>query len=99
MQRSLVVSFSDFGSDPRIDRQIDFLRARYRVMAAGFGPPSYEDIEYIELEHVSTLPARCGGKGLETARTGDDYRLAASVRSTMCLSPDSSRSQFSSSRA
>jgi hypothetical protein len=44
---------SDLGSDPRVDRQIDFLRTEHRVVAAGFGPSAYDDVEFIELERVT----------------------------------------------
>jgi Glycosyltransferase Family 4 len=50
---ALVISLSDLGSDPRVDRQIDFLRAEYRVVAAGFGPSAYDDVEFIELQRVA----------------------------------------------
>jgi hypothetical protein len=50
---ALVISLSDLGSDPRVDRQIDFLRAEHRVVAAGFGPSAYDDVEFIELERVT----------------------------------------------
>ena len=46
----LVISLSDLGSDPRVDRQIDFLREGHRVIVAGFGPPAYDDVEFVELE-------------------------------------------------
>lgn len=49
MATVLVISLSDLGSDPRVDRQIDFLRAEHRVVAAGFGPSAYDDVEFIEL--------------------------------------------------
>jgi glycosyltransferase involved in cell wall biosynthesis len=52
MATVLVISLSDLGSDPRVDRQIDFLREDHRVIAVGFGPPSYEDIDFVELERV-----------------------------------------------
>jgi glycosyltransferase involved in cell wall biosynthesis len=45
----LVISLSDLGRDPRVDRQIDFLRAEHHVIAAGLGPPAYDDVEFIEL--------------------------------------------------
>jgi glycosyltransferase involved in cell wall biosynthesis len=52
MAAVLVISLSDFGTDPRVDRQIDFLRAEHRVLAAGFGRPAYGDVEFIELERA-----------------------------------------------
>jgi hypothetical protein len=52
--RVLVLSFSDLASDPRVDRQLVALAARYEVVAAGLKPPRHEVAEFIEL----TLPAR-----------------------------------------
>jgi glycosyltransferase involved in cell wall biosynthesis len=46
----LVIALSDLGSDPRVDRQIDFLRGVHRVTAAGFGPSRYEDVRHVALE-------------------------------------------------
>jgi glycosyltransferase involved in cell wall biosynthesis len=45
----LVISLSDLGRDPRVDRQIDFLRGEHRVIAAGLGPPADGDLEYVDL--------------------------------------------------
>jgi glycosyltransferase involved in cell wall biosynthesis len=55
MATILVVSLSDFGTDPRVDRQIDFLRGDHHVIAAGFGPPIYDDVDFVELD-VAKLP-------------------------------------------
>ena len=52
MATVLVISLSDLASDPRVDRQIDFLRAEHLVIAAGFGPPAYDDVEFVELALV-----------------------------------------------
>lgn len=49
MSRVLVISFSDLASDPRVDRQIRFLRSRYRVVAAGLEPPRHDVEEFIEI--------------------------------------------------
>ena len=46
---ALVISFSDLASDPRVDRQIRFLRSRYKVVAAGLGPSRYSDVEFIDI--------------------------------------------------
>jgi hypothetical protein len=58
----LVISLSDLGSDPRVDRQIGFLRGDHRVIAAGLGPPAYENVEYLELGRAASdreqAPAR-----------------------------------------
>ncbi len=49
MATVLVISLSDLGKDPRVDRQIDFLRGEHRVIAAGLGPPAHQDVEYVPL--------------------------------------------------
>jgi hypothetical protein len=54
----LVNSLSDLGRDPRVDRQIDFLRSEHQVIAAGLGRPAQQDVDYIELG-----PAGAGGAG------------------------------------
>jgi glycosyltransferase involved in cell wall biosynthesis len=55
----LVISLSGLGSDPRVDRQIDFLREDHRVIAAAFGPPEYGDVEFVELGGADlSAPAR-----------------------------------------
>jgi glycosyltransferase involved in cell wall biosynthesis len=46
----LVISLSDLTSDPRVDRQIEFLRGTHRVIAAGLGPPAYDDVDYVALD-------------------------------------------------
>ena len=53
MTTALVISFTDLASDPRVDRQIRFLRTRYKVVAAGLGPSRYSDVEFID---ISTPP-------------------------------------------
>src|SRR5215203_1042990 len=52
MATVLVISLSDLGTDPRVDRQIDFLRAEHSVVAAGFGPPAYDDVQFVELQRA-----------------------------------------------
>jgi glycosyltransferase involved in cell wall biosynthesis len=65
----LVISLSDLASDPRVDRQIDFLRGQHRVIAAGFGRPAYEDVEYLELERADLpAPAREADRAVRVAR-------------------------------
>src|SRR5215207_8522628 len=65
----LVISLSELGSDPRVDRQIDFLREEHRVIAAGFGPPTYEDVEYRELGRAGVSgPARLADRTVRVAR-------------------------------
>ena len=45
----LVISFSDLAADPRVDRQIRFLRSRYTVVAAGLEPPGCDVDEFINI--------------------------------------------------
>lgn len=49
MSRALVISFTDLGSDPRVDRQIGFLRKDHDVVAAGLGPPHQEGVDFVDL--------------------------------------------------
>jgi hypothetical protein len=49
MSRVLYISFTDLGRDPRFDWQVGFLRTRHEVIAAGLGPPGYEDVRFIDL--------------------------------------------------
>jgi hypothetical protein len=49
MSRILVISYSDLARDSRVDRQIGFLRRRHEVIAAGMGPPGYDDVQFIDL--------------------------------------------------
>jgi hypothetical protein len=47
--RILVISFSDLAADPRVDRQIRFLRSRYTVVAAGLAPPTCDVDEFVDI--------------------------------------------------
>ena len=49
MKTILVLSFSNLATDPRVNRQIRFLRDRYRVVAAGLADPGVEGVEFIPL--------------------------------------------------
>jgi hypothetical protein len=62
---TLVISFSDLASDPRVDRQIRSLRSRHKVVAAGLGPSRYGDVEFID---ISTPPHTVYGRLLWLAR-------------------------------
>ncbi len=71
MSRVLIVSFSDLGRDPRVDRQIGFLRAGHDVVAAGLGRPGDGDIEFIDLTPpVLARPAELARRALGLARLG-----------------------------
>ena len=47
----LILSFSDLKNDPRVYRQIRFLKDRYHVTAAGLGNPDVEDVAYYPITH------------------------------------------------
>lgn len=49
MQTVLVVSFTDLERDPRVNRQIRFVRDRYRVIAAGLADPRLPGVEFVPL--------------------------------------------------
>ena len=65
MTSVLVISFSDLASDPRVDRQINVLRAYHEVLAAGLAPSRYRDVEFID---ISTPPRTIFGRALGLAR-------------------------------
>jgi len=48
--RILVISFTNLAKDPRVNRQIRFLREKYHVIAAGTGDPHVSDVQYVHLE-------------------------------------------------
>src|SRR5919202_2042280 len=48
MAEILIVSFSDLGRDPRVDRQIVHLAGRWDVVVAGLGAPAH-DVPYVAL--------------------------------------------------
>jgi hypothetical protein len=47
MQTILIISFSDLKNDPRIQRQIAFLKEQYRIIAVGLTDPEVPDVRYI----------------------------------------------------
>lgn len=49
MAHVLVISLSDLRRDPRVDRQIEALRAEHRVTAAAMGPPRHHDVPFVDL--------------------------------------------------
>jgi glycosyltransferase involved in cell wall biosynthesis len=73
MPRLLVISFSDLASDPRVDRQIDFLRARYDIVTAGTGPSRHEVDRHIDISTPTrSLPGRVLGLARLLARRYED---------------------------
>jgi glycosyltransferase involved in cell wall biosynthesis len=49
-RRILVVSFSQLDTDPRVHRQLIFLKEVYKVTAAGFGRAGVDKVDFIELK-------------------------------------------------
>ncbi len=49
MKSVLVISLTDLANDPRVDRQITALSARYRVLAAGTAPPAAPGVEFFHV--------------------------------------------------
>ncbi len=47
MKTVLIISFTDLARDPRVNRQIRFIKDTYRVIALGTGDPGIHDIRYI----------------------------------------------------
>ncbi len=45
----LVISFTNLASDPRIRRQIEFLRGQYQVVTLAAGPSGFEGVRHIDL--------------------------------------------------
>jgi glycosyltransferase involved in cell wall biosynthesis len=57
MARILVISFSDHGRDPRVDRQIRALSPHHQLVTAGFGPGLVERECFVDLTMASSTPA------------------------------------------
>jgi hypothetical protein len=55
---ALVISFSDLASDPRVDRQIQALRTRHKVVAAGLGRSRYSDVEFVDISTPHSIRRR-----------------------------------------
>jgi glycosyltransferase involved in cell wall biosynthesis len=77
VSRVLVISFSDLGRDPRVDRQISFLADRHEVIAAGLGPPAGGSVEFIDL---SVHRRRGPGEVLRRARSATAIAESLSLR-------------------
>lgn len=63
--RVLIVSFTDLGRDPRVDRQIRFLAETHTVIAAGTAKPGVDGVTFIPL---TARPKRLRGRLLGAAR-------------------------------
>lgn len=67
----LIISFSDLEPDPRVNRQIRFLKERYRVVAVGTAPPNEPGVEFVGVEYRAKSFA---GKFLSLCQiVGRDY--------------------------
>ena len=62
---SLVLSFSNLASDPRVDRQLAALMPHHEIVAAGLVPPRREVEDFID---ISTPPRGTLGKALGLSR-------------------------------
>ncbi len=52
MTTVMILSLSDLAKDPRVDRQIRFLRGQFDIVAVGFAPPRYPGIPFVPVvEH------------------------------------------------
>ncbi len=49
-KKVLVISFTDLAMDPRLNRQIRFLKEHYDVIGAGAAPPRIDGVDFIQLE-------------------------------------------------
>lgn len=61
-----VVCFGDLGREPRVHRQLDALRDRYRIIGVGFGPSRFAEVEFRPLDRGSRKTA--AQKALAAAR-------------------------------
>lgn len=46
MKKVMIIAFSDLGRDPRVYRQIQYLKNDFQVIAVGTGDPGVEEVEY-----------------------------------------------------
>jgi hypothetical protein len=47
MPSALVISFSHLAADPRVSRQLDWMRDEYDLTAAGLSPPDSSDVRFV----------------------------------------------------
>jgi len=52
----LIIAFSNLATDPRVNRQIRFLRDTYRVIAVGLAHPEVEGVEFIPVMKIKKGP-------------------------------------------
>lgn len=75
MSSILIISFSDLGRDPRVARQISFLRPSHEIVTAGLGPPTEPDAKFVDL-----APPANGPKGSALLRRLSSLALLAGHR-------------------
>lgn len=82
-KKILILSFSPLKSDPRVYRQIMFLKDSYELTAAGFGNPEIEGVHFASIAQVqSSLTKKLMTVlKLKTGRYEDYYWSIYSVRS------------------
>jgi glycosyltransferase involved in cell wall biosynthesis len=49
MKSLLIISFSNLSSDPRVNRQIRFLKKNYKIIALGLESPNLEQVQYLPI--------------------------------------------------
>lgn len=52
MKKVLIISFTDLSSDPRVNRQIRFLKDEYKVIAVGKKSPEIEGVDFIDCGRI-----------------------------------------------
>lgn len=72
--RILIISLSDLGNDPRVYRQLLFLRQNHSVTCMGLADPCLEGVEYI---HVPLANRRMAKVRVALAHLARDYRSLA----------------------
>jgi hypothetical protein len=82
-KRILILSFSPLKSDPRVYRQIIFLKDDYELIAAGFSDPEIDGVQFtaIEQKHSSLIKRLGTVLKLKTGRYEDFYWSMHSVKS------------------
>ncbi len=52
MKNILIIAFSDFENDPRVNRQVKYLRKFYNVSTVGWEPAKLEDVTFYEIKAI-----------------------------------------------
>jgi len=82
-KKILILSFSPLHSDPRVYRQIMFLKDKYELIAAGFSAPAIDGVQFASIEHKlpNLIWKMSAILDLKTSRYEDYYWSIYSVRS------------------